>query len=404
VNVDEWGNPLGVAVVTALSPDGELAYVRYGNGFQSVVVNHDVGAEVGDVLAVFEHHVEFAPDGVWPSETWVGVVRMKTDEDTVVDSPNGLRLVPTSDGVDYAPGNTVLVEASGVARLLTTEPLRLIDLSAPDDASARAFEVTDKGGGPKFEDFGGLPGVVEQARRHVRLPIRERERLKAIGAKGLRGVLFTGAPGTGKTLLAQIIATEADAAFFKVSGPEIFSKYYGQSAEILRLVFTTAEAKAPAIIFFDEIDSVASSRSDSSHEESQRVVAQLLTLMDGIGSAADVVVIAATNRPDALDPALRRPGRFDLAIDFPLPTEADREEILLTASRKLQISGPMPFTWLAHNTARWSGAELAAIWTEAALYAVEDGRSVLTSEDAIGGYERVLAQRLRAPAASWSAS
>jgi transitional endoplasmic reticulum ATPase len=207
--------------------------------------------------------------------------------------------------------------------------------------------------------------------------------------------LFTGAPGTGKTLLAQIIATEADAAFFKVSGPEIFSKYYGQSAEVLRLVFTAAEAKAPAIIFFDEIDSVASSRSDSSHEESQRVVAQLLTLMDGIGSAADVVVIAATNRPDVLDPALRRPGRFDLEVHFPLPTEADREEILRTASRKLKISGPIHFAWLALNTARWSGAELAAIWTEAALYAVEDGRSVLTSEDAIGGYERVRTQRPR---------
>lgn len=395
----EWGKAVGVAIVTALSHEGEFAYVRFVSGFLSVVENGELGAEVGDVLAIFERHVEFAPGDLWPAENWVGVVRMRTGEDTVVDGPSGLRLVPTNDRVDYALGNTVLVDGGGVVRLLTTEPLRLIDLSVPDDASARAFEVTDHGDGPTFEDFGGLPDVVEQARRHVKLPIRERERLKAIGAKGLRGVLFTGPPGAGKTLLAQIIAREADAAFFKVSGPEVFSKYYGQSAEILRSVFTAAEKKAPSIIFFDEIDSVAGSRSDTSHEESQRVVAQLLTLMDGIRSATDVVVIAATNRPDALDPALRRPGRFDLEIDFPLPTEADREEILRTASRRLKTSVPLPFAWLARSTARWNGAELSAIWTEAALYAVEDGRSALTSEDAVGGYERVRVQRRRAPVA-----
>jgi transitional endoplasmic reticulum ATPase len=402
--VSEWGNPVGVAVVTALDHDGEIAYLRYGNGFQNVTLNGELGADVGDVLVVFEHHVEFAPDGLWPSDNWVGVVRMKTVEETVVDSPSGLQLVPTNDEVDYTTGNTVLVDRSGVVRLLTTESLRLIDLSAPDDASARAFEVTDNGSGPTFEDFGGLRSVVNQARRHVELPIRERARLKSIGAKGLRGVLFTGAPGAGKTLLAQIIARAAEAAFFKVSGPEIFSKYYGQSAEILRLVFTAAEKKAPAIIFFDELDSVASSRSDTSHEESQRVVAQLLTLMDGIGSANDVVVIAATNRPEALDPALRRPGRFDLEIDFPLPTEVDRYDILLTASRKLNMSSSVPFGWLAQKTGGWSGAELAAIWTEAALYAVEEGRSALTSEDAIGGYERIRDQRRRAPSASLSVS
>jgi transitional endoplasmic reticulum ATPase len=120
--------------------------------------------------------------------------------------------------------------------------------------------------------------------------------------------------------------------------------------------------------------------------------------MDGVGSAADVVVIAATNRPDALDPALRRPGRFDLEINFPLPNEADRDEILRSASRKLETSGPIPFAWLAQRTVGWSAAELAAIWTEAALYAVEDRRAALTSEDAVGGFERVHTQRQRAAA------
>jgi transitional endoplasmic reticulum ATPase len=403
VGVSDWGGPVGVAVVTALSSDGGLAYVRFGNGYQNVVMNDDLEAEVGDVLAIWERHVEFAPHDIWPAESWVGVVRMKNDEETIVDGPSGLRLVPTNLDVDYSPGNTVLVDASGVKRLLTSESLRLIDLSAPDDASARAFEVIDESGGLTFEDFGGLPGVVEQASRHVLLPIRERERLRAIGAKSLRGVLFTGGPGAGKTLLAQITARAADAAFFKVSGPEIFSKYYGQSAEVLRLVFGAAKAKAPSIIFFDEIDSVAGSRTDTSHEESQRVVAQLLTLMDGMESAGDVVVIAATNRPDALDPALRRPGRFDLEIHFPPPEESDRVEILATASRRLATRGTLPVAWLARNTAGWNGAELAAIWTEAALYAVEDERSAITAEDAIGGFDRVRLQRRR-PVAALSGS
>jgi transitional endoplasmic reticulum ATPase len=367
------------------------------------VNNGLVGAVVGDVLAIWERHVEFAPAGVWPESHWVGVVRLKTDEDTVIDGPGGLQLVPTSGDVAYEVGNTVLAGDDGVVRLLTEESLRWIDLKAPEDELARSFEVPDGTDVPSLDDFGGLQSVVDQVSRHVELPLRERQRLKEIGAKGVRGVLFTGAPGTGKTLLAQIVARRADATFFKVSGPEIFSKYYGQSAEILRLVFTAAEHRAPAVIFFDEIDSVASSRSDTSHEESQRVVAQLLTLMDGIDSASNVVVIAATNRPNALDPALRRPGRFDLEIHFPPPDEGDREEILRATSRSLKISGSLPLAWLAAKTVGWSGAELSAIWTEAALYAVEDGRADLSSEDVVGGFERVAVQRRRSDQPSRSA-
>ena len=152
---------------------------------------------------------------------------------------------------------------------------------------------------------------MSRARELIEVPLRNHEALSAIGARPIKGVLFTGEPGTGKTMLARIIAAQSGAAFYEISGPEIFSKWYGQSEELLRKLFQAAAKHDKAIIFFDEIDSVAAQRGDESHEASKRVVAQLLTLMDGFTPDTNVVVIAATNRPQDLDVALRRPGRFD---------------------------------------------------------------------------------------------
>ena len=189
-------------------------------------------------------------------------------------------------------------------------------------------------------------------------------------------------------MLAQIIAHESGAEFYKISGPEIFSKWVGQSEELLRKLFDKAAASEQAIIFFDEIDSVATRRDDASHESSTRVVAQLLTLMDGFSSKANVVVIAATNRPQDLDVALLRPGRFDWEIHFPYPNQSDREDILRKTARGLQTRGELPHEEVAAKSESWSAAELAAILTEAALLAVEDGRSAICEEDYIGGYQR----------------
>ncbi|KAA0234619.1 MAG: ATP-dependent zinc metalloprotease FtsH [Acidimicrobiales bacterium] len=195
-------------------------------------------------------------------------------------------------------------------------------------------------------------------------------------------------------MLARVIASEAEAAFYEISGPEVFSKWYGESEQILRELFADAADQPRAIVFFDEIDSVASSR-EGSHEASQRVVAQLLASMDGFDRDSNVIVIAATNRPDDIDPALRRPGRFDWEIHFPLPDREDRESILRASSRHLVLQGPIPVPLIAANTEGWSAADLTAIWSEAALLAVADERSVIVAEDAIGGYERVGSQRRR---------
>ena len=209
-------------------------------------------------------------------------------------------------------------------------------------------------------------------------------------------MLFTGLPGTGKTMLARIIASRAGAAFWEISGPEVFSKWQGQSEEVLRKIFARASAEERSIIFFDEIDSVATQRAEDAHEASRRVVAQLLTLMDGFSADDNVVVVATTNRPQDIDVALRRPGRFDWEINFPLPSVEDRVEILAVSARDLQISGPLPHAQVAAESEGWSAAELTAIWSEAALLAVADGgREVLMAEDYVGGHARVAAQRRR---------
>ena len=220
---------------------------------------------------------------------------------------------------DYDVDNTVEAEdTQGVVRVLSETPIRYIDLPTVsdniiDDFRWKPSEDREIG----FEDFGGLKEVVARARELIEVPLKNREALSAIRARAIKGVLFTGEPGTGKTMLAQIIAHQSDAEFYKISGPEIFSKWYGQSEELLRKLFDKAAENDKAIIFFDEIDSVAAQRDDDSHEASKRVVAQLLTLMDGFSSKANVVVIAATNRPQDLDVALRRPRPFRLGDSFP---------------------------------------------------------------------------------------
>jgi transitional endoplasmic reticulum ATPase len=221
-----------------------------------------------------------------------------------------------------------------------------------------------------YEDIGGMKIVVEKVREMIELPLRHPELFERLGVEPPKGVLLHGPPGTGKTLLARAVANESGANFISISGPEVMSKWYGQSEENLRKIFEDAEKNAPSIIFIDEIDSVAPKRGEVTGEVERRVVSQLLTLMDGLKKRGKVIVIAATNRVNAIDTALRRGGRFDREIEIPVPDRAGRLEILKIHTRNMPLDKKANLGWLADITYGYVGADIAALVKEAAMSAL----------------------------------
>ncbi len=218
-----------------------------------------------------------------------------------------------------------------------------------------------------YDELGGLKNEVQKIREMVELPMRHPELFDKIGVEAPKGVLLYGPPGTGKTLLAKAVAGETNANFISLSGPEIMGKYYGESEERLRDIFKDAEENSPSIIFIDEIDSIAPKREEISGEVEKRIVSQLLTLMDGMKSRGKVVVIAATNRPDSIDPALRRPGRFDREIEIGIPDEHGRLEILSIHTRGMPIDEKVDLKKISKITHGFVGADLEVLSKEAAM-------------------------------------
>ncbi len=218
-----------------------------------------------------------------------------------------------------------------------------------------------------YEDIGGLKNEVQKVREMIELPLRHPEIFDRIGIEAPKGVLLHGPPGTGKTLLAKAVANETNANFYSISGPEIMSKFYGESEGNLREIFKEAQENAPSIIFIDEIDSIAPKREEVSGDVEKRIVSQLLTLMDGISSRGKIVVIGATNRPNAIDPALRRPGRFDREIEIGIPDEKGRLDVLLIHTRDMPLTEDVDLASIARVTHGFVGADLQALSKEAAM-------------------------------------
>nr|WP_314467621.1 CDC48 family AAA ATPase [uncultured Novosphingobium sp.] len=256
--------------------------------------------------------------------------------------------------------------------VVSTTPRGIVHIDENTEVELREVfeEAHDARGDVNYDDVGGMSDTIRQLREMVELPLRYPELFTRLGVAPPKGVLLHGPPGTGKTRLAQAVANESEANFFTINGPEIMGSGYGESEKALREVFEQATKAAPAIIFIDEIDSIAPKRSQVHGEAEKRLVAQLLTLMDGIDSRAHVVVIAATNRPDAIDEALRRPGRFDREIVIGVPDEAGRREIIGIHTRGMPLGSKVDLNELARTTHGFVGADLAALAREAAIEAV----------------------------------
>lgn len=232
-----------------------------------------------------------------------------------------------------------------------------------------------------YDDIGGCRKQLAQIREMVELPIRHPQLFKTIGIKPPRGILMYGPPGSGKTLIARAVANETGAFFFLINGPEIMSKMAGESEGNLRKAFEEAEKNAPSIIFIDEVDSIAPKREKANGEVEKRIVSQLLTLMDGLKSRAQVIVIAATNRPNTIDPALRRFGRFDRELDIGVPDDTGRLEILRIHTKKMKLEPDVDLERVAKESHGFVGADLAQLCTEAAMLCIREKMNLIDWED-----------------------
>jgi transitional endoplasmic reticulum ATPase len=272
-------------------------------------------------------------------------------------------------------GNKVLVDVMGTPLTFVAtslSPSGVIIISEETNLSVSNKPVSEKAGLPSisYEDVGGLGEEIETIREMIEIPMRYPQIFKKLGVSPPKGILLHGPPGTGKTLLAKAVANETEAHFIYIGGPEIISKWYGQSEENLRNAFKEAQENAPSIIFIDEIDAIAPAREEVHGEVEKRVVSQLLTSMDGLEARGEVVVIAATNRPDAVDPALRRPGRFDRELQIGIPARNGRKEILQIHTRGMPLTKDVDLDKLADITHGYSGADLNALAKEAAMRAL----------------------------------
>ncbi|MFB6169892.1 MAG: AAA family ATPase [Haloarculaceae archaeon] len=381
-----------------------------------------LGVLSGDTVVVAGERPTVAK--VWPG-TESGVVRIDAETrasagltvgDTVHVRPVS---VSTADAVSVEPADELHVSdpAAAVERALLDRPLRAgdrlrldpggvratvtatepegvvrvtestrVDVLAPASEAATSesddetpSETSEPPTTTTYEDIGGLDEELDQVRETVELPLAQPDLFRKLGIDAPKGVLLYGPPGTGKTLIARAVASEVDAHFLTISGPEVVSKYKGESEERLRAVFEEAAENAPAVVFIDELDSIAGERDDEGDMEN-RLVAQLLTLLDGLEARGEVVVVGATNRVDAIDPALRRPGRFDREIEIGPPDEGGRREILDVHTRGMALADDVDLDRIAARTGGFVGADVDALATEAAMHALRerDSRDELT--------------------------
>ena len=338
---------------------------NYGSGIIKIdgITRHNIGGGIGDKVTVKSvevgdaQKIVLSPTEKLPiDEAQLHQVMINTYQNHVFSIHDSIVLSTQMGGkiqfivTSTKPAKPVIVTENTIFKLGSMT--KAVDSSIP--------RIT-------YDELGGLKNEVQKIREMVELPMRHPELFEKIGVEAPKGVLLYGSPGTGKTLLAKAVAGETNANFTYLSGPEIMGKYYGESEERLREFFKQAEENAPSIIFIDEIDSIAPKREEVSGDVEKRIVSQLLTLMDGMKSRGKVVVIAATNRPDSLDPALRRPGRFDREIEIGIPDEEGRLAILNIHTRGMPIDEKVDLKAISKITHGFVGADLEVLAKEAAM-------------------------------------
>jgi len=320
------------------------------------------------------------------------VIEVLDDERAIVQNYNGprfvVRIAPWIERDKIKPGSRVALDQRTMA---------VVELLPSDkDPSVLGFEVIDR---PRvtYRDVGGLEKQLQELRESVELPLKHPDLFRKVGIDPPKGVLLYGPPGCGKTLMAKALANEVNATFIKVVGSELVRKFIGEGARLVHELFELAKEKAPSIIFIDEIDAVGAKRMDETtggEREVNRTLMQLLAEMDGFDPCGDVKIIAATNRPDILDPALLRPGRFDRVIEVPLPNFKGRYEIIKVHTRNMNLRG-VDLKVIAEMTDGASGADLKAIATEAGMFAIRARREYVTQEDFLKAVEKVLGAERR---------
>lgn len=317
---------------------------------------------------------------------------------TVMDVlENGKVVVKSSTGPNFIVSTSQFIDpselVSGARVAMNQQSFAVVDiLPVEKDPSILAMEIDER---PKetYKDVGGLKGQIVEIKETVELPLKNPKIFKKVGIDPPKGVLLYGPPGTGKTLLAKAVAHETESAFIKLIGSELVQKYIGEGARLVRELFKLAEEKAPSIMFIDELDAIGAKRLESAtsgDREVQRTLMQLLAGMDGFNPRGDVRIIGATNRPDILDPAILRPGRFDRLIEFPMPDFDARVEIFKIHTRKMNLSKDLKFENLVNMTETASGADIKAICTEAGMFTIRDGRDEVTPVD----FERAITKVL----------
>jgi len=280
------------------------------------------------------------------------------------------------EGRPVMKGDTLFISIIGSTSfpliVALTQPIGAVIINEKTVLEIKEEPLKDTGKIPtvSYEDIGGLKEEIRKIREMVELPLRHPELFERLGIEAPKGVLIHGSPGTGKTLLAKAVANESDANFIYVGGPELISKFVGESEERLRQLFREAEENAPSIVFMDEIDAIAPKREEATGEVERRMVSQLLALMDGLKARGQVIVIGATNRPNAIDPALRRPGRFDREIEIGIPDREARREILTIHTRNMPLDKDVDLDYLANATHGYTGADISLLCKEAAMKAL----------------------------------